>query len=185
MNMAQGIGIYLSMYKEVKGAGATVPFPGYEHGYHSTHSDTFQDVLSRMEIFAALNPKLCGNGGVFNVADGKTVTWAQVWPKLCEHFGLLGGGPDSSATPMLEFVEKNKNAWLAVARRHGLNEKLAEEQGWGHTKFMMVDFDFDRHFDLGHSRSVGFNEEIDTVDGYIKSWERMRDAKMLPPRDAQ
>ncbi|KAF4956390.1 hypothetical protein FSARC_11592 [Fusarium sarcochroum] len=181
MNMAQGIGIYLTMFKEVNGNGAKVPFPGYEHGYHSTHSDTFQDILSKMEIYAALNPDKCGDGGVFNVADGKTITWAQVWPKLCEHFGLVGGEPDASATPMLDFVKKNKQTWIDVAKRHGLNEKLIGEQGWGHVHFMMVDFDFDRQYDLSHARDVGFKEEIDTVDGYIQSWERMRAAKLLPP----
>ncbi|KAJ4208892.1 hypothetical protein NW759_013493 [Fusarium solani] len=181
MNMAQGIAIYLTMFKEVNGTGAKVPFPGYEHGYHSTHSDTFQDILSKMEIYAALNSDKCGDGGVFNVADGKTITWAQVWPKLCEHFGLVGGRPDASATPMLDFVKKNKQAWINVAKRHGLNEKLIDEQGWGHTHFMMVDFDFDRQYDLSHARSVGFMEEIDTVDGYIQSWARMRAAKLLPP----
>ncbi|KAK7230080.1 hypothetical protein V2G26_002250 [Clonostachys chloroleuca] len=180
MNMAQGIAIYLTLYKEVKGAGATVPFPGYEHGYHSTHSDTFQDILSRMEIFAALHPEKCGDGGVFNVADGQTATWAQVWPKLCEHFDLVGGSPDTNATPMLEFIEKNKNVWREVAQRHGLNEKLVDEQGWGHTHFMLVDFDFNRQYDLSASRSVGFDEQIDTAEGYVRSWERMRNAKFLP-----
>ncbi|KAL7757111.1 hypothetical protein ACKLNR_014104 [Fusarium oxysporum f. sp. zingiberi] len=180
MNMAQGIAIYLTMFKEVNGSGATVPFPGYEHGYHSTHSDTFQDILAKMEIYAALNPDKCGDGGVFNVADGKTITWAQIWPRLCEHFGLVGGGSDASATPMLDFVKNNKQAWIDVAKRHGLNEKLVDEQSWGHVHFMMVDFDFDRQYDLSHARSVGFTEEIDTVDGYIKSWDRMRAAKFLP-----
>ncbi|KAI9166334.1 Short chain dehydrogenase sirQ [Paramyrothecium foliicola] len=181
MNMAQGIAIYLSIFKEINGAGATVPFPGYEHGYNSTHSDTFQDILSKMEIFAALNPEKCGDGGVFNVADGNTVTWAQIWPKLCEHFGLVGGGPDSSAMAMLEFVEKNKDVWKQIAKRHGLDEKRVEQQGWGHVHFMMVDFDFDRQYDLSKAREVGFNEQIDTVEGYIQAWKRMSDAKILPP----
>jgi hypothetical protein len=74
MNMAQGIAIYLSMFKEVHGAGSTVPFPGHDHGYHSTHTDTFQDILAQMEIHAALNTDKCGSGGVFNVADGQVVT---------------------------------------------------------------------------------------------------------------
>ncbi|KAH6976608.1 hypothetical protein EDB80DRAFT_783846 [Ilyonectria destructans] len=181
MNMAQGIAIYLSLYREVKGAGAAVPFPGYEHGYHSTHSDTFQDILSKMEIFAALHPDKCGDGGVFNVADGQTVTWAQVWPKLCEHFGLVGAGPDASSTPMLKFVEQHKGVWLEIAQKHGINPKLVDEQGWGHVHFMLVQFDFDRQYDLSRSREVGFAEEIDTAQGYITAWERMRAAKLLPP----
>ncbi|KAH6656613.1 hypothetical protein BKA67DRAFT_654940 [Truncatella angustata] len=181
MNMAQGIALYLSLYKEVNGKSASIAFPGYERGYNSTHSDTFQDVLSQMEIHAALNTDECGGGAAFNVADGQAVTWAQVWPKLCKHFGLVGTGPDPSAIPMLEFVEKHKNVWQDIAKRHGLNDKVVEQQGWGHVHFMMVDFDFDREYDLTRSREVGFREVVDTVQGYISSWERMRAAKFLPP----
>lgn len=181
MNMAQGIAVYLSMYRQVHGAGATVPFPGHDHGYHSTHTDTFQDILSQMEIYAALNTDKCGDGGIFNVADGQVVTWADVWPRLCKPFGLVGGSPRPDSQPMLEFVQQNKDAWHSLAKRYELNEKLVEQQGWGHTRFMLVDFDFDRQYDLSRSREVGFTEAIDTVDGYVKSWKRMQQAKMIPP----
>ena len=120
MNMAQGIAIYLSIFKAVRGKGAKVPFPGREHGYHSTHSDTFQDILAKMEIFAAVNPELCGDGGVFNVADGQTVTWAQVWPRLCEHFGLVGGGPAGGSVPIEAFVKQHKQAWADLAKEYDL-----------------------------------------------------------------
>lgn len=181
MNMAQGMGLYLSIYREVNGAGAVVPFPGSAKGYKSTHHDTFQDILSKMEIYAALNPDKCGDGGVFNATDGPVVSWAQVWPRLCEHFGLVGQGPAEGSEPMLDFVKANRAAWLALAKKHGLNEAVVDQQGWGHLHFMMVTFDFDREFDVSRCREVGFLEEIDTVEGYIISWERMRAAKILPP----
>jgi hypothetical protein len=184
MNMSQGIGLYLSIYREVHGKGAVVPFPGEEHGYHSTHSDTFQDVLAKMEIYAATHIKECGNGGVFNVADGQTVTWAQVWPKLTEHFGLKGQDPKPNTVPMETFVMNNQKTWKALADKHGLNFKVVDEQNWGHVHFMLVQFDFDRQYDLSRSREVGFKEEIDTAEGYFISWERMRAAKILPPRPA-
>ncbi|CAI0645330.1 unnamed protein product [Colletotrichum noveboracense] len=166
--MAQGIGLYLSIYRAVKGAGASVPFPGYEHGYHSTHSDTFQDILSKMEIYAALNPEKCGNGAVFNMADGKTVSWSQVWPGLCAHFGLTGEGPGAKSVKMEDFVKEHRDVWTALAKEHGLDEKLIGKQGW-------------RIPTSCWSREVGFAEEIDTVDGYVVSWERMRAARQLPP----
>ncbi|KAK5692325.1 hypothetical protein LTR17_025375 [Elasticomyces elasticus] len=181
MNMAQGMAIYLSTFKKVHGPGATVPFPGSEHGYHSTHSDTFQDILSRMEIFAAIHHDKCGNGGVFNVADGQVVTWAEVWPKLCSHFGLVGGGPRPGSTSIHDFVEAHRSAWEELAAEHGIKASLIDEQGWGHLEFMMVDFDFDRQYDLSRSRAVGFLEQIETVDGYVRSWERMRAARLIPP----
>lgn len=182
MNMAQGVGLYLSIYKAAKGAGAAVPFPGRERGYRSTHSDTFQDVLSKMEIFAAVNPGKCGAGGVFNVANATApVSWAQVWLGLCAHFGLVGRGPVDGEPTMAEFVARHRGEWAALAREHGLGEELVDRHNWGFTHFMLVDFDFDRQYDLSRSRGVGFAEEVGTVESYVAAWERMRAAKQLPP----
>ena len=182
MNMAQGIGVYLSIFRQVFGEGAKCPFPGRKHGYDALHTDTFQDLLSRMEIHAALNPEKCGDGGVFNIADGsKPVSWSQVWLGLCKHFGLVGTEPVCGSKTMEEFARENRQVWLELAETHGLDEGLVDRHGWQHTHFMLVDFDFDRQYDLSRARSVGFTEEIDTVDGYIKSWDRMRAARLLPP----
>jgi hypothetical protein len=68
-----------------------------------------------------------------------------------------------------------------MAEEHGLKKAVVEEQNWSFVHFMLVDFDFDRQYDLTRSRKVGFKEEIDTADGYVKAWERMRKAKILPP----
>lgn len=182
MNLSQGIGLYLTIYREVHGAAAIVNFPGSAGGWKCKHSDTSQGILAKMEIYAATHIDECGNGGVFNIADGETVTWEHVWPKLCEHFGLVGEGPASDAVSMQDFVNNNVNAWKKLAQKHGLKEIVVEEQNWPFVHFMLVDFDFDRQYDLTRSREVGFKEETDTADGYVKAWEKMRKAKILPPR---
>ncbi|GKT65446.1 sirQ protein [Colletotrichum tofieldiae] len=181
MNMAKGIGIYLTIHRAVHGDGAGVPFPGPEHGYHATHTDTFQDILSKLEIHAAVNTTACGDGAAFNAADGQTVSWSQVWPRLCEYFGLRGWGPAPRSAPIQDFVRKNENAWVALAKEHGLEEGVVGDFDWSFLDFMLVQCDFDREFDLTRSREVGFREEIDTVQGYVTSWERMKAAKQLPP----
>lgn len=182
MNLSQGIGLYLTIYREVHGQGARVNWPGTEKSWKCKHSDTSQGILAKMEIYAVTHVEQCGNGGVFNIADGKTVAWENVWPKLCADFGLVGTGPASDTVPMEEFVKKNIDAWKKLAEEHGLKEKVIEEQNWPFVHFMLVRFDFDREYDLSRSREVGFKEEIDTADGYVKAWEKMRKAKVLPPR---
>lgn len=74
MNCAQGLGLWLSLAREVHGEGAEIPFPGTKDSWTNKHSDTFQDVLGKMDIYAAVNHEKCGNGGTFNVADGDVVT---------------------------------------------------------------------------------------------------------------
>ena len=112
----------------------------------------------------------------------RRVTWAQVWPVLAAHFGLEGTGPAKSTVPMEEFVKQNRATWSKMAEAHGLREKVVDEQNWGHVHFMMVQFDFDRQYDLSRSREVGFKERIDTSKGYEIAWDRMRAAKILPPK---
>ncbi|VUC26776.1 unnamed protein product [Clonostachys rosea] len=164
-----------------EGRKKLIPFPGTTQGYNATFTDTSQDILAKMEIFAALNPEKCGNGAVINVADGPTMTWARLWPRLCEHFGLVGTGPEDNGMSIQDFVGKHKHAWLGIAKRHGLSERMAENMNWAFIQFVLVDFDFDREYDLTYSRKLGFTEKVDTVQSYTTAWERMRQAKILPP----
>ncbi|KAE8420982.1 hypothetical protein BDV36DRAFT_305555 [Aspergillus pseudocaelatus] len=180
MNMAYGIAFYLTLYREIYGAGAAVAFPGKPHGYRSTHSDTFQDILSKMEIFAALNRDKCPNGSSFNSADGETVSWEQVWPGICSYFGLVGTEPRDGQVSMEEFVHQHHGTWDRLTEGHGLKRGLIENQNWGHTQFMLVDFDFDREYSLEKARDVGFKESIATVDGYTTVFDRMVQANIIP-----
>ncbi|KAF7586306.1 hypothetical protein BBP40_009088 [Aspergillus hancockii] len=181
MNMAHGIAFYLTLYREVYGRGASVPFPGKPHGYRSTHSDTFQDILSKMEIFAALHRDLCPNGSEFNAADGETVTWEQVWPGICSYFGLVGTEPrEGQQTSMEGFVSKHRETWDLLRERYSLKKGVVEQQNWTHTQFMLVEFDFNREYSLEKARSVGFTESIDTVKGYHIAFDRMVQAGLIP-----
>jgi hypothetical protein len=85
---------------------------------------------------------------------------------------------------MEKFVRDHIEAWKLLAKKHGLKEAVVDEQNWAFVHFMLVQFDFDRQYDLRRSREVGFIEEIDTAEGYFISWERMRKAKILPPVEA-
>lgn len=180
MNMAHGIAFYLTLFREVHGPSASVAFPGKPHGYKSTHSDTFQDILSKMEIHVALNRDECPNGSAFNIADGEAVTWEQVWPGICSYFGLVGVPPQGTQETMEEFARKHSQVWDRLADKHHLQRGLVERQNWAHTQFMLVDFDFDREFSLDQARSAGFAESVDTVQGYTVVFERMVKAKLIP-----
>lgn len=180
MNMGFGIAFYLTLYREIYGKGAEVPFPGRLHGYHTRHTDTFQDILAQMEIFAALNRDKCPNGSSFNCGDGEPVTWAQVWPGICSYFGLSGVEPDGEPKNMEDFVSGTKKTWDSLVETHGLKKGLIESQNWGHVNFMLVEFDFPREYSLEAARSIGFKEAIDTVQGYRITFDRMVKAKFIP-----
>ena len=183
MNVTQGLGFYLSLYREVHGKGALVRFPGSANSWRNKHTDTFQDVLARLEIHAALNQDKCGGGRAFNAADGEVTTWSDLWQGLCEYFGLAGVGPTSepmSIDGLRAFVTGNRAVWERVEKERGLKAGLLDKYSWGFLWFVMVGFDFDREYDLSACREVGFTDTIPTLKGYLTSFERMQEAKIIP-----
>lgn len=180
MNIAQGLGLWLSLAREVKGAGAKIPFPGSAKSWKNKHTDTFQDILGRMNIYAAVNHDKCGNGGTFNCANGDLVTWADKWSGICKAFDLEGTPPGTEPYSIEEFVQANQDQWEAVVKKHNLKKGIMENFSWPFLYFVMTVFDFDRQYDINASRAVGFQEEVDTVKGFTTAFERMRDAKIIP-----
>lgn len=147
MNIAQGLGIFLSLYREVHGAGAEIPFPGSKKSYQNKHTDTFQDILGRMDIYAAVNHDKCGNGGTYNIANGDLVTWADKWQggahSIPAYFGLVGTAP-TEPWSIEDFVKSNFDTWKQLAEKHGLKKDIAENFSWPFLYFVMEVFDFDR-----------------------------------------
>lgn len=133
-----------------------------------------------MNIYAAINHDKCGNGGTFNCADGKVVTWADKWPGICKDFGLEGTPPGEEPYSIGDFIKENTEAWKKLVREKGLKEGIMENFSWPFLYFVMTVFDFDRQYDLGAARAVGFEEEVDTVEGFRIAFARMREAKIIP-----
>lgn len=151
MNIAHGVAYFLTLYREVYGPGATASYPGKKQSYLATHSETFQDILARVEIYTALNQGKVGNGSRFNIADGETVSWADVWPGLCSYFGLKGVGSDdndeasSKKSALEELFNTHKATWDdKVVKKHGLKSGVVEQQNLGFVQFLLVDCDYDR-----------------------------------------
>lgn len=180
MDGARGIALYLTLYRHIHGEGAEAPFMGTEKSWINKHNDTFQDILARFEIYAALHPNTCGKGAQFNIADGPVVTWSEKWPALCKYFGLKGVGPKSGTLTAPEFAKKNGGRWKEVETNHGLRKGLFERYDWSFIDGIAVGFDFDREYDLSRLRLAGFTEEIDTIKAWTTAFDRLKDAKIIP-----
>lgn len=178
MNVAQGLGFYLSLFREVHGEGAQCAYPGTAAGYRSRHTDSSQDIIAQMEIFAALEPEKCGGGRAFNVADGEVVTWDDIWGGVCAYFGLQGAPPTEDTETAGAFVNKHAGRWPGVVEREGLESMDILAHNWWFVE-RILQIPFDRQFDLSSAREVGFQETMDTIRGYTLVFDRMRQARMI------
>jgi hypothetical protein len=181
MNIAQNLGLFLSLYGSIEGQGAEVSYPGNEKAYTALHTDCGQDILAHFTIFVSLQDPSKVSQEAFNVGDGAAVSWEQVWPGICSYFGLTGVGPNLSGKATgVEWVMAHKNQWEEWTRKNGLRAGFLEGTSWEFIDFLLVQADRNRHFDLSKSGELGFKESVEAVKSYEIAFDRMREAKMIP-----
>ncbi|KAE8146976.1 hypothetical protein BDV25DRAFT_169498 [Aspergillus avenaceus] len=180
--MAQTMGIYLSVYRELEGAGARVVFPGNETTWRLLSTDSNQDIIARFSIYASLQPREKVHARAFNIADGATpVSWSQRWPILAAYFGLEGVGPDSSAVHPTEYIERNWERIEQLCHERGLKGDVIYKSmhNTGSRMGSLKLMDFDRPLDLTRARTLGFDEELDTASSWYRAFDRVRKAQIM------
>lgn len=104
MNLATSVAVYAAVNRELSGE---LEFPGSETFYNMFDSFTYSRLHAEFNLWAALEPK-CSNQA-FNVVNGDTESWANLWPKLAKRFGCKvppkqfeRQTPDASETKLIE-----------------------------------------------------------------------------------
>jgi hypothetical protein len=180
--MAQTMGIYLGLWRALEGEGARVPFPGNETTWRLLSTDSNQDVIARFCIFSSLQPREKVHTRAFNIADSATpVAWSQRWPTLAKYFGLEGVGPDESSLHPTEYIDKDWAEFEALCQEKGLKEEVIYKSmhNTGSRMGSLRLMDFDRPFDLGRARALGFDEEMDTATSWYRAFDRVRKAGIM------
>jgi hypothetical protein len=179
MNMAQGLALYFSLYREAHGEGAEVVFPYGEEAWTALHTDSSADLLGRFHVFASLQPERVAERA-FNVVDGEAFAWRDLWPRLAAYFGLVGTGPGvGEQGSVKKFVHGHQSEWEGWVARRGLNSGALEGTGFEFVDDVMA-IPIRRDYDSSLRKEVGFTEERDPFDGYSIAFDEMRAARIIP-----
>ncbi|KAL8705861.1 MAG: hypothetical protein Q9225_008001 [Loekoesia sp. 1 TL-2023] len=176
-NLAAHWATYLSLYANVEGKGAKIPFPGSLKGYNSLYNEASADIIAKCAIWAALHPEQTRNGQIFNIADqAKPESMRERWPALAAYFGLEGTAPAEGDDGLLkpsEYIKKH----AGVLEQRGVNispvfkGEFLDSYGYY--------LDFDRHLSLEKVRKTGFTEELDPNESWFKAFDRFKRAGMI------
>ncbi|PYH87452.1 hypothetical protein BO71DRAFT_404648 [Aspergillus ellipticus CBS 707.79] len=180
--MAQTMGIYLSLYRTLCGPNARVPFPGNTKSWNLQSTDSNQDIIARFCIHASLQPREKVHTLAFNIADSaKPVAWSERWPALAAWFGLEGTGPEEGSLHPTEYVERNWGEMQRLCKERGLREDVVYRSmhNTGARMGSLRLMDFDRPFDLGRARALGFTEEMGTGESWGLAFERVRELGVI------
>lgn len=121
MNFALAIAIYAVVTKEL---GQDLVFPGAPAFYTKFDSFTSSKLHAEFCAWAALEPRAANEA--FNVVNGDTESWQNLWPKVALRFGLKIR-PDQIAASLSspstsdekgEDAERSAGAWTQVIKDH-------------------------------------------------------------------
>ena len=107
-----------------------------------------------------------------------------MWPRITSYFGLVGTGPIDDAPQEAfnidRYMQTHRAEWAAWVAKHGLKDGALEGTDFTFLTVMLGMAVFGREYDLSKAQAIGFTEARDTVDGYLKVFELMRTAMIIP-----
>lgn len=87
MNEATALGLYAAVSRRVEGQRGELPFPGSRANYLAFNCWTSADLHARFCLWAAGEPRAANQ--CFNVVNGDTESWTDLWPRVTERFGCV------------------------------------------------------------------------------------------------
>ncbi len=176
MNLIAAVGVYASICREL---GEPCRYPG---GVPITSEATDSRLLARAVEWAADSPAAADE--TFNITNGDVLLWPNLWPTVCDHFGVEEGGSQSQT--LAETMSQMENAWAWIVAKHDLKPHTLAELVGASWQFL------DRAMRAGGGpvppslvstikiRQAGFVDCIDTEDSLRYWFSEMQRDRLLP-----
>ena len=172
-NLITVLGAYAAICRELD---VRLDFPGSAAAY-SVLSE-LSDATCLAEAIVFLSTHETGRNAAFNVTNGDSIRWCQVWPLLAQWFSMPCGVPRSMK--LATWMADKGPVWDRIVGRHGLQPRPLESLA----SWEFADFVFAKEWDLltdnGRLRRAGFNVCVDTVAMLRDQIGQYRDARLLP-----
>lgn len=172
-NLITVLGAYAAICRELD---VPLDFPGSVAAY-SVLSE-LSDATALAEAIVFLSTHETGRNAAFNVTNGDSFRWCQVWPQLAQWFGMPCGVPRNMK--LATWMADKGPVWDRIVTIHGLQPRPLESLA----SWEFADFVFGKEWDLltdnGRLRRAGFNVCVDTVAMLRDQIGQYRDARLLP-----
>jgi nucleoside-diphosphate-sugar epimerase len=167
------VAVYALICREL---GLPLCFPGTPENYDAIYQCTSSDHLAHAMRFMAMEPA-CANEA-FNATNGDYIRWSQIWPLFADYFGMKTG--PVRTVRLAEVMADKGPVWDGIAARHGLASPPYERLVlWGYGDFVFTP-GWDMMSDTTKLRMSGFGRAVRTSDEFVRLFEHLRAAKVLP-----
>lgn len=179
MNGISGLAVYALICREL---GVPLRFPGWPD-YMIEASDT--RLMARAFRWAMDAPTAANE--IFNITNGDFFVWKNVWPLICDVFGVERGY--DQPTPLETMMADKAPVWDRIVARHDLLPTPYEQisPNW---QFMDFCFGYGAPstpapmlFSTIKLRQAGFHDCIDTETMFVELFAELGRRRLIPVRD--
>lgn len=175
----RSVGLLVAVFAAIqKELGEPLDFPGTALGFKVLSQFSDLGLLARAVGWMAQDAR-CANQS-FNVVNGDTPGWADLWPGFAVYFGLPVGVPRD--INLGEYIADKGKVWDAIVRRHGLRPTCVDQLVlwlYGDTQFRRTR---DAYSSMDKARALGFTDCVDSAEMFARHFDHFRAEKILPAR---
>jgi nucleoside-diphosphate-sugar epimerase len=174
---ARSVGLVLAVYAEIqRELGLPFDFPGSPVAFTTLTQFTDLRLLARAIEWMATEPRAANES--FNVVNGDTPRWSELWPRFAAWFGLEPGTPRKISLP--QYMADKGPVWDRIVAKHGLRKTHLDTLAiWSYGDYQLRP-EWDVVSSMAKARALGFKDEVDSGDALIRQFERYRAEKIIP-----
>jgi len=166
----------LACYAEIlRELGEPLHFPGPRGSFEAHMCITDVRLLCRAMEWAATEPR-CANQA-YNIVNGDSFRWKDVWPMLAAHFGMPPG--DVRPVRLRDFMADKGPVWDRLASRYGLRSRMEDISDWAFAD-VLFEGAWDQTASVVKAHRDGFTGMMDTEEMFIEILTQYRELRLLP-----
>ncbi len=179
MNLLPALGVYAALERE---RGHPLSFPG---GAPAVQEAVDARLLAQALVWAAGAPDAWGQ--IFNVTNGDVFSWHDIWPTVCEAFGMEAGDPEPQC--LADTMPPRSNEWAEVVDRYHLCSPRGMSDfvggSWLYADVLLGSRGsraLPALLSTVKIRRAGFQGCLDTEDMFCDWLVRFQARRLIPPR---
>lgn len=172
-NLVTLVAAYASLQRA---RGLPLHFPGPEATYRKQSQGTDAGLLGEGAVWACTSPNAANSD--FNLTNGDTFSWASLWPRIAEAFGMTVGEP-GQCTFASAFGEA-QTVWQDLHCRHSLaHPRLADiaSPAYGDGLFACT---WDDVSSTEAARAAGWTQALSSEETLLRILDALRRDRIVP-----
>jgi nucleoside-diphosphate-sugar epimerase len=156
--------------------GEPLTYPGSDRSFNARTQFTFVPMLARAIEWMATDAR-CANEA-FNIVNGDTPRWAELWPQFAAYFGVQPGPPVQMR--LADDLVRKEAVWQTLVKRHDLvSVPLSARVLWPYADYLFAP-EWDIISSAAKARAYGFGERVDSAKMFEALFESFRRERIIP-----